>query len=121
MSSWYPKIFQACIERVRVSAPFLFLIAGCVPDGSSRSDNAIDDTAPADTSDDSSTADQSTSSAEDTATETDSGVVCEGACEMRDWTTCTCAPEDPCGWSGDKFCDGYCIERGIVALMFDDS
>ncbi len=50
----------------------------------------------------------------------DAGSICGGACEDGDWTPCTCGPADPCGWSGNGICAGYCIEHHIVEEMFED-
>ena len=33
---------------------------------------------------------------------------CEGACEYQLYSECTCAADDPCGWSGDGYCDAMC-------------
>jgi hypothetical protein len=35
------------------------------------------------------------------------------------YSPCNCAPEDPCGWSGDTICDVACLD--VVDTMFDDS
>ncbi|MCP4603158.1 MAG: hypothetical protein GY847_22030 [Proteobacteria bacterium] len=51
----------------------------------------------------------------------DAGLPCDAGCEKGEWTECTCDPSDPCGWSEDGMCAGYCIELGIVKKMFDDS
>lgn len=44
---------------------------------------------------------------------------CDGECLFNEWTTCTCAPEDPCGWAGDGKCDKACGE--VVDVSFDDA
>jgi hypothetical protein len=51
----------------------------------------------------------------------DGGMDCQGACEQGDWNECTCDISDPCGWSNNGQCNGYCIELGIVDEMFDES
>ena len=44
--------------------------------------------------------------------------ICNGDCLFLEWTECTCAPEDPCGWAGNGQCDKACEE--LVEVTFDD-
>jgi hypothetical protein len=59
----------------------------------------------------------------DSDTDGDTDYACDGDCNPQEWvhTPCTCAPEDPCNWSGDGFCDSACVDNGIVDEMFDDT
>jgi hypothetical protein len=43
----------------------------------------------------------------------------EMECILYYYSESTCAPDDPCGWSGDGYCDEECLN--IVDQMFDDS
>jgi hypothetical protein len=47
--------------------------------------------------------------------------VCSGACTLGVRTTCTCGPDDPCGFSNDGWCDDECLTAGYVDEMFDDT
>ncbi len=59
---------------------------------------------------------------DDGSDETDCSDDCaDVATECADlvYTTCTCAFNDPCGWSGDGVCDASCGD--VVANPFDDA
>lgn len=43
---------------------------------------------------------------------------CNGACLTASYNACTCGSADPCGWSGDGFCDASCAQ---YETHFDDS
>lgn len=50
---------------------------------------------------------------------TDPVTACNGACQTASYNSCTCGTSDPCGWSGDGFCDASCTQ--YRATPFDDS
>lgn len=118
-----PKLHHRVRDMACSSGLFLFLsISACGCEGHDRT--ASDETSPGvSTGDDSERATDTASESEsaDPPSSDDGGVICDGDCLSRAWTTCSCGVGDPCGWSGDGFCDGYCIERLIVEEMFDDS
>jgi hypothetical protein len=45
--------------------------------------------------------------------------VCDGDCDARRYTTCSCGTDDPCGWAGNGTCDDAC--GGVAGADFDDS
>ncbi len=62
-----------------------------------------------------------------TDTSSNSGCVCNvdcasvaSQCANYDYTNCTCAEADPCGWQGDTYCDELC-ETLYPDDFFDDS
>lgn len=38
------------------------------------------------------------------------GEVCDGDCANAYYTACTCSHADPCGWTGDGYCDAECYD-----------
>jgi len=50
--------------------------------------------------------------------DTDGDGECYGDCSDLFYTTCTCDPADPCGWSNDGYCDAECLT--VTEEMFDD-
>ncbi len=44
--------------------------------------------------------------------------MCDGACDALQYNACTCGSDDPCGWSGDGYCDASCAD--VVSDPFDD-
>jgi hypothetical protein len=49
------------------------------------------------------------------------GASCDGACRETTHDACTCAPDDPCAWAGDGFCDDDACEALLPGAHFDDS
>jgi len=48
-----------------------------------------------------------------------SGTPCAGECTAEEYTACTCAATDPCGWAADGNCDNYCVTN-FPSDHFDD-
>ena len=46
--------------------------------------------------------------------------VCGGACGERTYNACTCAMDDPCGWSKDEMCDRRCADFVEEVEIFTD-
>jgi hypothetical protein len=44
---------------------------------------------------------------------------CNGQCTANQYSTCTCAADDPCNWSSDGVCDSAC-EEVLPEVHFDD-
>jgi len=44
---------------------------------------------------------------------------CGSECSDGQYTACTCASTDPCGWAGDDYCDNNC-EQVLPGAWFDD-
>ena len=46
---------------------------------------------------------------------------CAGSCGRGRFDACTCAPDDPCGWVGDGYCDENTCAGILPGGYFDDS
>jgi hypothetical protein len=98
-------------------------LVGCGDDDSATDAETDTDT---DTDTDSDTdadtdSDADTDADTDTDTDTDSDADCPDDCMTGTYSACSCGAADPCGWGGDGYCDGLCVEADVVAEMFDDS
>jgi hypothetical protein len=92
-------------------------IASCAGDGGDDGASDVDTDIDADVDTD---ADSDSAGDGGADSDSDTGEICGGDCAALSYTECSCDPLDPCDWAGDGFCDGYCLEGGVVSAMFDD-